>query len=323
MEAKRTLRVLIVTPAPRGSRKGNRVTAERWARLLRELGCQVGIADNYHGQAADLLIALHARKSAAAVRDFRRSFPDRPIVLALTGTDLYGDIRTHQAARQSLEWATRLVVLQAAGLQELTARLRQKARVIVQSASPSRRPAPVRTGWFDVGVVGHLRAVKDPFRTALAARLLPRSSRLHVWHFGGALTPAAQRRAEREQQVNPRYTWLGELTFAETQRRIAGCRLIVQSSRTEGGANVISEAVVAGVPVLASRVPGNVGLLGRDYPGYFPCGETRQLAQLLGRAENDQRFWNRLKTAVEELIPQFTPDRERGCWRTLLEELPA
>src|SRR5579871_2002087 len=160
------MKILLVTPAPAGSRKGNRVTAERWARFLRELGHHVRVAPEYHGQRCDLLIALHALKSHASIRRFRGERPRDPLVLCLTGTDLYGDIHTRPEARVSLELATRLVVLQPLGLDALPGPLRGKARVIYQSVPPPAGTVPPRRDVFEVCVLGHLRPVKDPLRTA-------------------------------------------------------------------------------------------------------------------------------------------------------------
>jgi glycosyltransferase involved in cell wall biosynthesis len=146
----------IRTPSPKQTRTGNRITALRWARLLKTLDNRVQIETAFTGQTCDLLVALHARKSHESVSTFRKTFPQKPVILALTGTDLYGDIHTHANAQESLELADRLVL----------------------------------------------------------------------------------------------------------------------SSKSEGGANVISEAVMASVPVIASRIPGTVGLLGENYPGYFEFGDT-------------------------------------------------
>ncbi len=181
------MRILIVTPAPRFSLKGNRVTAERWAGLLRELGHDIDIAMAYHEQRCDLLIALHALKSYPSLRGFHEEHPEAPIVLGLTGTDLYGDIHTHPDARAALDMVTRLIVLQACAIDELPEPVRGKARVIHQSVDTPLRAESACAGEFRVCVMGHLRAVKDPLRTALAARLLPASSRIKVLHVGGAL----------------------------------------------------------------------------------------------------------------------------------------
>jgi putative glycosyltransferase (TIGR04348 family) len=315
------MKILLVTPAPPGSRKGNRVTALRWSRLLRQLGHRVAIQQEYNDEPTDLLIALHARRSFPAVERFGRLHPDRPIVVALTGTDLYDEIHTDKTAALALEKASRLVVLQPLGIEEVPKALRPKVRVIYQSTVAPRTDRAPRAGTFEVCVLGHLRPVKDPFRTAQAARLLPPSSRIHVLHLGAALDADIDRQARREAADNPRYRWLGDRPRWQALRILARCRLLVQSSRLEGGANTISEAIAAGVPVLSSRIPGSVGILGADYPGYFPVGDTPSLAALLDRAETDTSFYAELKARCRRLRPLVDPARERAAWRRLLGEL--
>jgi putative glycosyltransferase (TIGR04348 family) len=315
------LRILIVTPAPARSRSGNRVTALRWARILRELGHRAEVRQTYAAQRADLLVALHARKSYPAIELWYRLRPDQPLVVALTGTDVYGDVRSSPRARQSLDWATRLIVLQPLAVRELPARHRAKARVIYQSVPPPVRRTAQGLDAFDVAVLGHLRPVKDPFRAARALRLLPDSSPIRVLHAGLALTPAMARRARSEMRRNPRYCWLGELPRAKALRVLTQSRLLVVSSRMEGGANVVSEAIAVGTPVLSSRIPGSVGLLGPDYPGYFEVGDTAGLAKLLHRAETDAPFYENLRRRCDRLRPLVDPRRERAAWRGLLREL--
>jgi putative glycosyltransferase (TIGR04348 family) len=317
------MNITIITPAPPGSRKGNRITARRWARLLRQLGHRVAVRQAYRGQPCDLLVALHARRSAAAVEAFRRAHPGRPVVIALTGTDLYEEIHSDPNARQALELASRLVVLQPLGIAELPERLRAKARPIYQSAVAPRGAGPPRKDVFEVCVLGHLRPVKDPFRAAQASRLLAPSSRLRVLHVGAALSPDMAAQARAEAAANPRYRWLGDLPRWKALRVLARCRLLVLTSRLEGGANVVSEAIAASVPVLSSRIPGSVGILGADYPGYFPAGDTDTLAVLLARAEGDAAFYNALKGWCRRLRPLVRPARERQSWRRLLRELEA
>jgi putative glycosyltransferase (TIGR04348 family) len=331
------MNIILVTPAPPGSRKGNRVTALRWAKLLRELGHRVLVLQEYRGEPADLLIALHARRSAAAVDAFRRAQPERPIVLALTGTDLYEEIHTNALARRALGLASRLVVLQPLAIKELPAHLRDRARVIYQSCQAltrrdkrlrsSKRPRDgvlrnnaVRKTPFDVCVLGHLRPVKDPFRAAEAARLLPATSRIRILHAGAALSREMENQARREERVNSRYHWLGDVPRSKALRLLARSRLMVLSSLMEGGANTISEAIAVGTPVLASRIPGSVGLLGADYDGYFPVRDTSALAAILSRAETDPTFYRKLQRSCCRLRPLFRPARERETWRRLLRE---
>lgn len=314
-------RIELICPAPAGSLHGNRTTAERWARLLRSLGHRVSISETYEGERCDVLVALHARRSAEALFKYRCSNPDKPALLALTGTDLYYDIRRSPRAQQALEAATRLIVLQPLAVSELSPHLRAKARVIYQSAERTRPQAARNETYFDVCVAGHLRRVKDPFRTAYASRRLPSSSKIRVLHIGSAREPLMAETASREQERNERYHWLGALPRTRARRTIASSRVMVLSSKLEGGANVISEAVVDRVPVLASRIPGSVGLLGEDYPGYFPVSDTDALTELLVRSETDARFYGELKAWCSKLASGFSPASERKRWDSLIREV--
>ncbi len=311
----------MVSPTPPTERTGNAVTARRWSRLLRRLGCRVTVAGEYRGQPCDLLVALHARRSAPSVARFRLDFPEAPLVVALTGTDLYRDLDRSPAARRSLEAADRLVVLQPLALERLPGAFWSKAVVIRQSVRMPWIRASDRARHFDVAVLAHLRRVKDPLRAAAAARRLPPESRIRVIHAGAVLEPEFRPRLAEELRTNPRFDWRGEVPRWMAKRILARSRLLVVSSRMEGGANVISEAAVAGIPILATRIPGNVGLLGSGYPGYFEVGDTAGLAALLHRAETDAAFHDALRDEVRSVASHFHPSRERAAWKRLLEEL--
>jgi putative glycosyltransferase (TIGR04348 family) len=315
------MKIFMACPAAPQSRKGNRVTAVRWARILTQLGHRLAIGQQYDGAPCDVFVALHARKSYPAIRIYRRLFSHGPLVVALTGTDLYRDIRTSKNAQQSLELADRLILLQPCGFDELSGPQRSKARVIYQSVDHSGiQPARSRTH-FDVCVLGHLRFEKDPLRAALALRLLPAISRVRVTHAGEALSPALAKQARAAMARDPRYRWLGEVPRWRARQILARSHALVLSSRMEGGANVVSEAIAAGVPVLASHIPGNVGLLGGRYPGYYPVGDTQALARLLHRAESDAPFYGRLVAWCAGLAPLVEPAREQAAWEKLLGEL--
>ena len=314
------MNVLIVTPAPRGSHKGNRVTALRWAAHLRALGHHVALDEAWNGQRCDLLVALHATKSHASVVAWRERRPAAPLVVGLAGTDLYLDLPASAEARRSLELATRLTVLQPLGIDALPRPVRPKARVILQSARPVP-PAPAPAGTFRVCLLAHLRAVKDAPLAAAAVRRLPPRSRVQLVHLGAALDAGAEAGARREMAENPRYRWAGERRRREALATLAGSALLVVTSRVEGGSNAVSEALAAGVPVLSTRVDGSVGVLGADYPGFFPVGDADALAELIRRAEEDGAFLSELRARVEERRSLVDPDRERAAWRALLGEL--
>jgi glycosyltransferase involved in cell wall biosynthesis len=144
---------------------------------------------------------------------------------------------------------------------------------------------------------------------------------VRILHAGGALEADMEVQARAEMAANPRYRWLGELPRWQARRLMARSRLMAITSRTEGGAYVVGEAVTAGVPVLATDIPGNVGLLGRGYPGYFPVGDAPALAALLRRAETEPAFLAALEAGVRRVAPGFAPARERAAWRALLAQL--
>lgn len=314
--------IQIVTPAyPRRAHSGNRTTAERWARLLAELDHTVAVTQQWRGENVDLLVALHASKSADSIRRFAEAHPHRPLVVALTGTDVYRDLVGSAPARESLDRADALVVLQPGARSEVPARLGDRVHVIHQSVElPAELPEP-RDDVFGVAVLAHLREVKDPFLTADAVRRLPPHSRLEVLHCGAPLDPGSAARARAEATANPRWRWLGAQPRATALRVLARCRLLVLTSRLEGGANVISEAAAVGVPVIATRVAGSVGLLGEDYPGYVPVGDADALAAQLRRAESDTDLYAELLKRTTALRPLVEPERERRAWAELLAEL--
>lgn len=315
------MKIDIACPAPPGSRTGNRVTAERWRRLLRGLGHRVRIVHDGDAGPANLLVALHATRSVEAIARFRHRAPDAPLVVVITGTDLYRDLAREQGDWSAVEQAWRLVVLNPMAVEDLPGELRAKARVILQSAvAPRRRPGRIGR-FFDVAVVGHLRQIKDPFRAEEAVRDVPSASCLRVRHLGRGLEPGMEQDARRRAASNSRYVWLGERKGWQTRREIARARLLVLSSRFEGGANVISEAIVCGVPVLSSRISCAEGLLGRDYPGLFPVGDTDVLRELLLRAEAQPAFRRLLAARCRARRGLFAPARERRSWNSLLTEL--
>ena len=268
------------------------------------------------------MIALHAWRSSDSIRDFRKRYPDRPLIVALSGTDIYEYIDHDPVPTlHSLACADRLVALQELARRRVPAKFRQKIRVMHQSAPPLRPIHPPTTRSFDVAVIGHLREVKDPFRAATAVRRLPATSRIRIVHLGASETPQWAAMARAEMQVNPRYVWRGDRPRAEVRRLLSRTRAMVLSSLSEGGANVISEAVAAGVPVLASRIDGSVGLLGREYPGYFPVGDTAALTKLLQAIESSPEFLMRLHRAIARRAHLFRPAREKAAWKKLIREI--
>jgi putative glycosyltransferase (TIGR04348 family) len=295
------MRIALVTPAGPGTRSGNRHTALRWAAFLRQAGHRVSVTVAWSGDACDAMLALHARRSHASIKKFPR---DNPLVVALTGTDVYRDIHESANARESLELADRLIVLQPKAAEELPVRLRRKVRVVVQSSSTRLRQRPVN-GSFRVCVIGHLRAEKDPLRMLSALEFIPPALPLQIIHLGAGVDPALVPKTQ-----DPRYRWLGSVPHARALKWLASSHAMVISSRMEGGANVVCEALRIGVPVLASRISGNIGMLGAGYTGYFPVEDERALADLVTRAATDPTYYRKLKTQIAPLRKNVAPQAE-------------
>jgi putative glycosyltransferase (TIGR04348 family) len=314
------VRIQLITPASLRLNNGNKITALRWAGILRKLGHKVNVQQSYDGVPCDLFIALHARRSYSSIEKFYQRHPKLPLIVVLTGTDLYRDIRTDRNAQRSLELATRLVALQKMALVELPKRFHSKTRVIYQSAEPYRGRAKSKKRAFQVCLIGHLRNEKDPLRAAMAVRRLPTQSRIRVVHIGLALDVHLEKQARAEAARNPRYRWLGELPHWKTRRVLARSDVAVITSRIEGSSNVLSEALASSVPVVASKIPGLIGTLGNNFPGYFPVGDSQRLAELLLKSETDAKFYRRLKRYCAGLSSLVRPKREIHAWRNLLRE---
>jgi putative glycosyltransferase (TIGR04348 family) len=293
----------------------------RWAAILKKLGHRVRVTQRYDGKRCDALIALHARRSYDSIRCFHDSHPELPLIVVLTGTDVYRDIHEDAEARQSLELATKLVALQQMALRELPKRLRKKTAVIYQSAKSVRAKTPKRNKVFQVCVVAHLRDEKDPLRAAVAVRKLPADSRIEIVHIGQALDKKLGRDAKAETALNRRYRWIGQLSHRETREQLARSDLVCITSKMEGSSNVLSEALASGVPVLAAKISGLIGTLGQQFPGYYPVGNAVKLRRLLLRAERDEQFYKALKRRCQELAHLVKPARELAAWRRLVQEL--
>ncbi|MBA4175485.1 MAG: TIGR04348 family glycosyltransferase [Leptothrix sp. (in: Bacteria)] len=315
--------IVIVTPAFADANNGNWQTARRWARLLGS-AYRVRLAGGWPpadgGGDEGLMIALHARRSAAAAAAWRAACPQRPLLLALTGTDLYRDIHDDAGAQRSLALADRLVVLNELGARQLPPALRDKCDVVLQSCS-ARRTLPRTKRHLRALMVGHLRDEKDPQTYFAAARLLAGRRDILLDHVGSALDPALGAQAQALAAELPTYRWLGGLPHAAARARIQRAHVLVHPSRMEGGAHVVTESMRSGTPVLASRIDGNLGLLGADYPGLFEPGDAAGLAALLERARDDAAMLPALQARLALRAPLASPQAEAAKLQGIVARL--
>lgn len=332
MKGKKALTtVCIVTPALADANNGNWQTARRWARLLSK-EYRVRLVQSWpdspdQAMHDDVLLALHARRSAASIDAWHLKHPRRCLILALTGTDLYRDIERDTPAQASLQHAHRLLVLQDDGLQALPPTHRDKARVVYQSCT-ARVSLSKTHRWLNVVVVGHLREEKSPQTVFDIARLLHPDEGIRIVHLGVALDATLGQAAMETAQRCPHYRWLGGVTHAQARTRIQCAHLLLHPSRMEGGAHVIMEAVTSGTAVVASRVSGNVGMLGEDYAGFFPWSDAPAAAQLLRscratlqeRSQDSDNLLTTLHAQCTQRAALFSPVSEAQTLRRVLAD---
>lgn len=313
--------VLIISPALAEANNGNWQTARRWSRMLCPL-YRTTIASQWRGEGADVMLALHARKSAHAALAWAQAKGSDTLAVVLTGTDLYRDIQTDSSAQLALQLAGHLVLLQERGPDALPETRRHKAQVIFQSA-PRLATLTKTSRHLRALMVGHLRDEKDPLTYLRAAARLVLRPDIYLDHIGDVLEPALGQAVQLAASHCPQYRWLGGLTHGQTRRQIQRAHVLVHPSKMEGGAQVILEALQSGTPVLASRIEGNVGMLGSDYAGYFALGDDAALAALLQRCRDDPDFLPLLRQQCEARAPLFEPQHEQALLRQLVAKLAA
>lgn len=309
--------ICIVSPGTARDNNGNWHTADRWAHFLRDT-CEVVVRDCWTAAdpLPDLMILLHARRSAPSLAAFLAHRRKQPALLLLTGTDVYHDIHHDADAAAALNSVEAIAVLQPAALDELADDARARANVIYQSA-PALQPQASRG---IVTMAGHLRAVKDP-ATFMHAAALVTAPGVSLRQIGGVIDADLGHLAGRTQEQFAHYSWLGALPREAVREEIRRSHALAVCSTMEGGANVIVEAVASGVPVLASDISGNRGMLGDDYAGYFPVGDAAALARLIDRSVTDATFHATLRAQCAARAALFAPEAERAALLRLVDNL--
>ena len=314
------LRIEIVTPAPPGTLHGNRITALRWQKFLSRLGYQSIVTEQWSGKPCDILIALHGLRSHKSIQEFKKAHPNHPAILIMTGTDIYRDLKSSTKVTKSMEMADAIVILQAAAMSVLPQKFHHKVQVIYQSIKAVSRKMPPKRH-FLASVIGHLRTEKDPFCAVQSLPLLPSTSKIQLVQLGKAMSPEFKKQAISYEKNMENYRWLGQLTHSKTLQWLSRSHVMIISSVMEGGAHVVSEAIAIGIPVIASDIPGNRGLLGNSYPAYYPVGDKVALSKLLSRTETNPVFYQKLCKAIAGRQKITKPELEQRSIQKLIQGL--
>lgn len=313
------MKIHLLSPAPDGYPTYG-VTAHRWAQLLAAQGYDVLITPPDCLEPCDLLIALGAVACAPAVNRAYRHHPRLPVVVALTTHDLAA-LPRQPAAASAAELASRLVVFQPLAISLLPPPLRAKAGVVFPAATPLPSRLALRRDSLVVTVAAPLESALDPLRAAYAARLLPPASRIRLEHFGAPIDESLVLEARRAMVDSSHYHWGGALPYEDLRRRLAASHAVVVSHLSDTRETILAEAAADRVPVIASRIPAHLGILGSHYPAYFDPGDTQQLAALLQQCESSPNFLRQLRAALALAARNLRPAQEARCWRSILKSI--
>lgn len=310
------MKICVASPYPLSELKGNSVTTHRIVEILNVAGFEARGSHGFDGAPADILISLHAFKGEQAVRDFQRRCPDGKVIVLITGTDLYVDLPEGRGL-ESLETTDAIAITHEEARASMPAIFHDKLHIVPSCIEIPEIQAKPNAEQFVISIVGHLRSVKRSFLTIEAVAKHPEWD-VEVWQMGEALDEGMSDVACDWEESDSRYKWLGGLPREQSLEVCSQSSLTVNSSLLEGGANTVLEAMTMGVPILASCIEGNVGLLGRDYPGYFEGEDIgSKLAEIIA-GKHDLNEWVSL---AKTRLPLFSRESEEAAWKKIFAEL--
>jgi glycosyltransferase involved in cell wall biosynthesis len=304
--------LLIHSPYADHTGQGNSVTAVRLGKILSGGGYRVTYSEReYSGEEAEVMIALNARKSANAIVRFCELNPSSKLIIILTGTDINHPDSSDEdsAAWASMMLAERLVVLHEASLKQVPKIFREKTCVIHPSVTlpEGLLHAPSKDG-FKIMMAGNMRQEKNPELAHAAAEKI--SPALEIHHYGECTSTGSENVIEH-----------GIFSHDTMLDAMSSAGVLLNTSFQEGGANAICEAVTMGLPVVASAISGNIGMLGEDYAGLFPSNDLDALVNMLEKTANGLEFYALLKKQLATRAPLFTYAQESESWQDLLNGL--
>ena len=303
--------LLIHSPYADHTGQGNSVTAVRLGKILSGSGYHVTHSEqNYSGESAEVMIALNARKSAKAIARFCELNPGSKLIIILTGTDINhpDSLDKDSATWVSMKLADRLVVLHEASLEQVPEIFRGKTSVIYPSVTLPADLQHAPEGDFTIIMTGNMRKEKNPALAVAAAEKI--SPALEIHHYGECTSTGSENVIEH-----------GIFSHDTMLDAMSSAGVLLNTSFQEGGANAICEAVTMGLPVSASAIPGNIGMLGEDYVGLFPSNDLDALVNMLEKTANDPDFYALLKKQLAARAPLFTYAQESESWQDLLNGL--
>ena len=315
------MNILILYPDNKNVITGNLCSALQYQKILQGLGYSVEVDFKYTGQRAEVLIAINAAKKNSEIIEFKARNSNAKIVSVLSGTDIYPD--PLEKTIESMKLSNALVALQPDGLLKVPECYREKTFLIYQSVESIINVSnPMNhISEFRVTLIANIRSVKDPLVAPYACKHLPVSSKIKIVHIGYCLEKDLGDILIKENENNKRYNWMGGLNELETRKILSQSNVLLITSKNEGAGRVVGEAIELEIPIISTRNPGVLGVLGDDYKGYYPVSNSKVLSKILMRAEDDVDFLGSLNEQCQSKAHLFSPEVEKQSWSKLISEI--
>jgi len=154
--------------------------------------------------------------------------------------------------------------------------------------------------------IGRLVEQKDYPTTLKALALLSKTKRNFEYKvIGEGALQQSLSRLGKDLGIAQSISWIGKTK--QVINYLNESDVFILSSNYEGFGLVLLESMKQGTPILASNCPAIVEVVGKDYLGLFPVGDSEALAKLL-YACNDLSFLQALIDQINNRIYLFDAD---------------
>ncbi len=289
--------IKIYSPSRDSAVTGNYVTSKRYAYHLQNLGYRVfvynGFEEKVNVEGVRCAFVLHAEKGSHVIKELAAK--NVPVVLVLTGTDLYRDIISTKNSKKercfrSIQLASAIVVLHENAVSDLLKVVsfpRERIFVVLQSVVDFKKRTFLfkKKNHYKILLLSNIRKEKGiivaisgflEFQKNIDAR-----TKFTLDHIGGVLDQGYFKKITNLLEGVKSVSFLGSIEKDKLQTMLASYDLLLHSSFIEGGSLVIQEAQNAGLPIIASDISCHAALLGSAYVGLHSVGSAKDVSEKL------------------------------------------
>lgn len=342
---KKSLRILILTPAILPEISGNAITAERWRQSLVHKGLHVHVLATGHLDANNLLNCLenvkpdvihahHVSRAGALILDplIRDHCARLPFVVSPAGTDLFfqerqscdqGTIVAQVCRRASIiitqgEWTAERLLKLFPDLQDRIIHVPKAFSWFGNDKFDLRETS----GWAKKDFVffypAGIRPVKRNLETLLAIEKVHHiRSHIRIVFAGPVLDQGYTISFQEELERHSAFArWIPVIPHGAMRSAFEAADVVMNASFSEGLSNALLEAIAAGRPVLASDIPGNRwSVMGeREAPQcglLFSLSDSNEFVRQALKLIDDGELRHQLSKAGREMAATWpSPDEE-------------